>query len=51
MKADGHFGRYCLKGAATDAAKVILNAVSCNFRLKDFGPTTDQDRPVLNSAS
>jgi IS5 family transposase len=33
MKAEGHLGRCYLKGAAGDAANVILTAVGYNFRL------------------
>src|SRR5215472_16849498 len=33
MKAEGHLGRYYLKGRAGDAANVILSAVGYNLRL------------------
>jgi transposase, IS5 family len=33
MKTDGHLGRCYLKGAAGDAANVILSAVGYNLRL------------------
>ena len=33
MKTDGHLGRCYLKGAAGDAANVILSAVGHNLRL------------------
>ena len=33
MKAEGHLGRFYLKGRAGDAANVILSAVGYNLRL------------------